>query len=142
MIHFANILLYVIGWCLLVAAQAQNSIRSSTNGLPPGFAGFRQWLDIHWLDLAHRAFWCGLFYSVIVTKTTATLHAVGLPVTSFIVAGVGGYAANSAIYQILGLLPFPGLRKEVADFAPPPNSQIVPPSTANGPNPTPGATQP
>lgn len=126
MVHFANILLYIMGWVLLVAAQAQNSIRSKTNGLQPGFAGFRQWLDIHWLDLCHRGFWCGLFYSVIVTKTTTLLQGAGLPGTSFIVAGVGGYASNSIIYQILGLLPIPGLRKEVADFAPPTD----PPATA------------
>lgn len=132
MAHIANVILFIMGWILFVAGQAQNSVRSKTNGLPEGFEGFRQWLDIHWLDLAHRAFWCGLFYGLIVTKTTATLQAVGLPVTSYMVAGVGGWSANSAIYQILGLLPFPGLRKEVADVVPPANSQIVPPPAASG----------
>ena len=144
MVHFANIVLYIMGWTLFVAGQAQNSIRSTTNGLPPGFAGFRQWLDIHWLDLAHRAFWSGLFYGIIVGKTTAMLQAVGFPVTSYMIAGMGGWSANAAVYQILGLIPIPGLRKEVADFAPPANAEIVPPLTSNGPNPnsTTGATKP
>lgn len=117
MTHFGNIVLYIMGWVLFVAGQAQNSIRSKTNGLQPGFAGFRQWLDIHWLDLAHRAFWSGLFYGLVVNKMTSTLQGLGLPVTSYMVAGTGGWSANSIVYQILGLLP--GQRKEVADVVPP-----------------------
>lgn len=142
MAHVANIVLYLMGWTLFVAGQAQNSIRSKSNGLPPGFAGFKQWLDFQWLDIAHRAFWSGLFYGIIVHKTTALLETAGLPVTSYIVAGLGGYLANAAIYQILGLLPIPGLRKEVADFVPPANAEIVPQSTSNGPNPNSGAPKP
>ena len=99
MIHVGNVVLYVMGWALFVAGQAQNSIRSKSNGLPSGFSGFRQWLDFYWLDLAHRAFWSGLFYGVIVHKTTATLQAVGFPVTSYMIAGIGGWSANAGVYQ-------------------------------------------
>jgi hypothetical protein len=124
MVHFANIALYVMGWLLFVAGQAQNSIRSKTNGLPSGFAGLRQWLDFNWYELAKRGFFSGLFYGFIVHTTTAKLQAAGFPVTSFMVAGVGGWSANGVLYQLFGLLP----GKEVADLAPPPNSQIVAPS--------------
>jgi hypothetical protein len=142
MAHVGNILLYLIGWTLFIAGQAQNSIRSKSNGLPSGFEGLKQWLDFQWLDIAHRAFWSGLFYGVIVQKTTALLQSVGFPVTSYIIAGIGGYTANAAVYQILGLIPIPGLRKEVADFVPPANAQIVPQSTPSVPNSNSGATKP
>lgn len=132
MIHIGNIVLFVIGWLLFVAIQAQNSIRSKSNGLSSGFAGLKQWLDLHWLTLAYRAFFSGLFYGFIVHTTTEKLQAIGFPVTSYMIAGIGGWSANGLLYQIFGLIP--GLRVEVADLAPPPNAQIVPPSTSNGPN--------
>ena len=142
MVHVANIVLYIMGWALFVAGQAQNSIRSKTNGLPEGFEGLKRWLDIHWLNLAHRAFWSGLLYGLILHKTMTLMLAVGLPVTSFMVAGFGGWSANGMLYQIFGVLPIPGLRKEVADFAPPANAEIVPPSTTNISNPTTGVPKP
>ncbi|HKN25301.1 MAG TPA: hypothetical protein VJX72_10680, partial [Candidatus Acidoferrum sp.] len=63
-------------------------------------------------------------------------QAAGFPVTSYMVAGFGGWSANGLLYQIFGMIP--GLRVEVADLAPPPNAQIVPQSQTNS-NSTPGA---
>jgi hypothetical protein len=135
-----NIVLFIMGWALFVAGQAQNSIRSKTNGLPPGFAGLHQWLSFNVVNLAQRAFWSGLFYGFIVHATVARLEAAGFPITSYMAAGMGGWFANGALYQIFGLL---GKREEVSDFAPPPNTQIAPPPiTSNGPNPNLGAKQP
>ena len=131
MVHFANIVLFVMGWVLFVAIQAQNSIRSKSNGLASGFAGLKQWLDMHWLTLAYRAFFSGLFYGLIVHTTTQKLQGLGFPVTSFMIAGIGGWSANGLLYQIFGLIP--GLRIEVADLAPPPNAQVVPNSQAANP---------
>lgn len=139
MIHVGNVVLYVMGWALFVAGQAQNSIRSKSNGLPSGFAGLHAWLGFHLVTLAQRAFFSGLFYGFIVHTITIKLTAAGFPVTSFMVAGVGGWAANGLLYQIFGLIP--GMRVEVADLAPPANAQIVPqsPSTTN---PNSGAPKP
>ncbi len=134
--HAANVTLYLIGWTLFVAGQAQNSVRSKSNGLAPGFAGFQQWISFHLVNLAQRAFFSGLFYGFILHSVGSKLQAAGLPITSYMVAGIGGWAANGLLYQIFGLIP--GLRVEVADLAPPPNSQIVSPSNPNDPQPSSG----
>ena len=131
----ANIILYLMGWSLFVAGQAQNSIRSKTNGLPDSLAGFSQWINFHLVNLAQRAFFSGLFYGFIVHTIGTKLQAAGFPVTSYMVAGFGGWSANGLLYQIFGMI---GLRVEVADLAPPPNAQIVPQSQTNS-NSTPGA---
>jgi len=135
-IHAVNITLYLMGWVLFVAGQAQNSIRSQTNGLSSGITGLQQWLSMHIVNLAQRAFFCGLFYGFIVHTIGTKLQAAGFPVTSYMVAGFGGWSANGLLYQIFGMIP--GLRVEVADLAPPPNAQIVPQSQTNS-NSTPGA---
>jgi len=124
MIHVVNITLYLMGWVLFVAGQAQNSIRSKSNGLDSGLRGLQQWLGFHLVNLAQRAFFCGLFYGFIVHTIGIKLQAAGFPITSYMVAGIGGWAANGLLYQIFGLIP--GLRIEVAELAPPPNSQVVP----------------
>ena len=133
----ANIILYIMGFFLFVAGQAQNSIRSKTNGLSEGFEGWKQWLEMHLVNLAQRAFFSGLFYGFIVHTVGVKLQAAGMPVTSYMVAGIGGWAANGLLYQIFGMIP--GLRVEVADLSPPANAQVVPPLTSNGPNPNTGA---
>lgn len=132
-----NVVLFIMGWALFVAGQAQNSIRSKTNGLPEGFAGLHQWLSFHVVNLCQRAFFSGLFYGFIVHTMAVKLQTVGFPVTSYMIAGFGGWAANGMLYQIFGMIP--GMRREVADFAPPPNAEILPSSTSNGPNPNIGA---
>lgn len=128
-----NIIVYAVGFLLFVAAQAQNSVTSKSNGLSSGWAGIQAWLRMHGVNLATRAFFSALGYGFIVHTIAAKIGALGFPLTSTVIAGVGGYAANGMLYQFFGL--FPGLRVEVAELAPPPNSQIVPPSTLNGPNP-------
>jgi hypothetical protein len=124
-ILWVNILMYLIGWVLYVAAQAQNSVTSKSNGLPSGFDGIKGWLRMHLVNLATRAFFSGLAYGFLVHTIAAKIQGVGFPLTSTAIAGVAGYSANAMLYQFFGL--FPGLRVEVSALAPPPNSQIVVP---------------
>jgi hypothetical protein len=116
MIHVANAILYIMGWSLFVAGQAQNSIRSPSNGLTDDFEGWKCWMRTHFLDLANRAFWSGLFYGFIVYSATGKMQAIGFPVTSYMAAGVGGYTANVFIYQVFGVL---GYRVEMGEKVPP-----------------------
>jgi hypothetical protein len=111
-----NVVVFVIGWMLFVLAQAQNSIKSSTNGLQ-GKAGWAQWFKIHAIELAWRAFGSGLLYHYIVQTTANKLAGLGLSLESTSIAGFGGLAANSVLYQVFGLIPW--LRVEVADLTPP-----------------------
>lgn len=127
-----NIIVYSLGWILYVAAQAQNSVKSNSNGLPSGWAGIKFWLSVHGVNLATRAFFSALAYGFIVHTVSEKVLSVGMPISSRAIAGVGGYAANALLYQFFGYFPF--LRVEVADLAPPANAQIVPVSTSNGPN--------
>lgn len=122
-VNILEIALYAVGWLLFVAAQAQNSVRSSTNGLV-GWAGFLHWLKLQAVNLVTRAVSCAVLYGTIVHSVTAKIQEVGLPFTGIAIAFFSGYAANTMLYQIFGLLPW--LRVEVSDLAPPPNSQIVP----------------
>jgi hypothetical protein len=130
-ITLVNILMYLIGWVLYVAAQAQNSATSKTNGLPPGFEGIKLWLRMHLVNLATRAFFSGLAYGFLVRTIAGKIQAVGFPLTSTAIAGVAGYSANALLYQFFGL--FPGLRVEVADLAPPASAQVVPQATPEDP---------
>lgn len=118
-----EIVLYAVGWLLFVAAQAQNSVRSSTNGLA-GWAGFLHWLKLQAVNLITRAVSCAVLFPTIVQSVTTKIQAVGLSFTAIAIAFFAGYAANTMCYQIFGLLPW--LRVEVSDLAPPANSQIVP----------------
>jgi hypothetical protein len=112
-----NIVLYLMGWSLFVALQAQNSIRSKSNGLTDNFDGWRTWLRFHLLDLMLRGFVCGLIYRVAVYTTAAKLQALGVQgMTTFTVAGMAGWTANGLVYQILGVL---GYRVEIGEKVPP-----------------------
>ena len=110
------VLVYAFGWLLFVAAQAQNSVRSTANGLS-GWAGFRQWLKLQAVNLVTRAFFSTIFYGYIIQWVSDKLKAVGLGAIGIGIAGTAGYAANALLYQIFGLLPW--LRVEVQDLAPP-----------------------
>jgi hypothetical protein len=127
-----NITVYIVGWLLYVAAQAQNSVSSKTNGLRTGWSGIWEWLGMHGVNLATRAFFSALAYGFFIHTMTGKIQSVGFPITSTAIAGSAGYAANAMLYQFFGL--FPGLRVEVADLAPPANAQIVPYSNSNGTN--------
>ncbi len=108
-----NISVYVLGWLLFVLAQAQNSVKSKTNGLTT----VREWFRGHAVNLATRAFFSALGYGFIIHTVAGKVADVGLPVTSTAIAGIGGYSANALLYQFFGYLPW--LRVEVADLAPP-----------------------
>lgn len=119
-----NEILYAVGWLLYVAAQAQNSVTSKTNGLPVGWPGIQFWLRVHAVNLMTRAFFSALAYGFLVHTIAAKIQAVGFPVSGHAIAGVAGYAANSGLYQFFGL--FPMLRVEVGELSPPANAQVVP----------------
>jgi len=119
-----NVALFIVGWVLFMLAQAQNSIRSNSNGLQ-GFAGWAGWFQMHVIDLAIRAFLSACFYGFLVQQAAAKIAAAGLSIESYGVAGVSGLAANALLYQVTGLIP--GLRVEVPELAPP---DATPPAVA------------
>jgi hypothetical protein len=113
-----DVLVFALGWGLFVAAQAQNSVRSTANGLN-GWIGFRRWVQLQAVNLATRAFFSSIFYGYIIQWVSAKLQAAGLTVIGIGVAGTAGYTANALLYQLFGLMPW--LRVEVQDLAPPQN---------------------
>lgn len=105
---------FIIGWLLFVLAQAQNSVKSKTNGLQ----SLSGWFKLHAVNLLTRAFFSALAYGFIVHTVAAKIEAVGgLQLTATSIAGIGGYAANGLLYQLFGYMPW--FRVEVADLAPP-----------------------
>jgi hypothetical protein len=127
-IHAINITVFAIGWILYVLAQAQNSVKSNTNGLT-GKAGWIAYLRANGTNLATRAFFSALAYGFIVDSITDKVKDVmGSTITSTTIAGIGGYSANALLYQFFGL--FPGLRVEVSQLSPP----GAPPGPAKPPN--------
>lgn len=127
-----NVTVYVIGWLLFVAAQAQNSVASKSNSLQRGWPGIKVWLQAHAVVLATRAFFSALAYGFIVHTVAGKIDGMGFHVSSHAIAGVAGYSANALLYQFFGL--FPGMRVEVSDFAPPASTQAL---TAEQKNPAP-----
>jgi hypothetical protein len=111
-----KVLIYALGWLLFVLAQAQNSLRSTANGLS-GWAGFKEWIRMQGVNLTTRAFFSALFYGFIVQFVTQKIQAAGLAITGTSITGVAGYSANALLYQAFGFLPW--LRVEVPDLAPP-----------------------
>ncbi len=118
-----QIVLFSLGWILFVLAQAQNSVRSTTNGLA-GWTGFTRWLQLQALNLSTRAFFSALFFGFIVNSVTSKIQGAGLGLTSTTIAGVAGYAANALLYQIFGLVPW--LRVEIPDLEPPSAAPATP----------------
>ena len=119
-----NITVYAVGWILFVAAQAQNSAASKSNGLATGWPGIKAWLKMQAVNLCTRAFFSALAYGFLIHAVASKLTAAGVGVTTTVIAGVAGYSANALLYQFFGL--FPGLRVEVSDLAPPASAQVVP----------------
>jgi hypothetical protein len=124
-----NVAVYIIGWALYVAAQAQNSVSSKSNSLTPGWSGIHVWLKAHAVNLATRAFFSALAFGFIVHDIATKVQGMGFSVTSTTIAGVAGYSANALLYQFFGL--FPGLRVEVSDLAPPASAQVIPIQAGN-----------
>ncbi len=110
-----NAFVFGFFWLLFVAAQAQNSIRSTSNNLD-GWSGFKRWLSFQAVNLATRASFCTVLYSTLVGSTAAKVSAVGLPFTATAIAAFAGYAANAMLYQVFGYIPW--LRVEIHDLAP------------------------
>lgn len=104
------------GWILFVAAQAQNSVRSSANGLE-GFAGFKRWIKLQAINLLTRVFCSAIFYGTLITWVSQKLRSVGFALEPAAISGLAGYSANAFLYQIFGLIPW--LRVEIGDLAPP-----------------------
>jgi hypothetical protein len=119
-----NAFVFIVGWILFVAAQAQNSIKSKSNSLSADTAGLATWLRAQGVNLATRAFFSALAYGFLIHTVAAKIDGVGFHITSTSIAGVAGYSANALLYQFLGYFPF--LRVEISDFAPPANAQVVP----------------
>jgi len=117
-----NISVYTLGWLLFVLAQAQNSVKSKTNGLTT----LRDWFRVNGVNLATRAFFSGLGYGFIIHTVAGKVADVGLSITSTAIAGIGGYSANALLYQFFGY--FPWLRVEIADLAPPDKTPTNPPT--------------
>ena len=124
-----NVLVFAAGWLLYVLAQGQNSLKSSSNSLT-GWAGWQQWIRLQSVNLATRAFFSFLAYGFILHTVADKVQALGFPVTSTTIAGLGGYSANALLYQFFGLIPW--LRVEVAELAPPPKAEFVPPTGPAG----------
>lgn len=122
-LEILHVVLFIVGWVLFVLAQAQNSIRSSTNGLS-GKNGWAVWFQAHAIELAVRAFVSGCFYGFILKTTEGAIEAAGLHTTATGIAGMGGFFANAVAYQITGHIP--QLRVETADVAPPINPPLPP----------------
>ena len=110
-----NAFVYAFFWLLFVAAQAQNSIRSTSNNLD-GWSGFKRWLTFQSVNLATRASFCTVLYSTIVGTTASKVSSVGLTITATAIAAFAGYGSNAMLYQIFGYIPW--LRVEIHDLAP------------------------
>lgn len=108
-----DVSVFILGWILFVLAQAQNSVKSKTNGL----TNLKSWFQMHAVNLATRAFFSALAYGFIVHTVASKIETAGLSLTATSIAGIGGYSANALLYQFFGYLPW--LRVEVADQAPP-----------------------
>src|ERR1700741_5471941 len=118
---FGSVLLYLIGWTLSVGLQAQNSIRSKTNGLTDNFEGWRIWLRFHLLDLLIRGSVCGVIYRLAVYTSAEKLQSLGVHgLTTYTGADGAGGRANLGAYQILGVM---GYRVEISEKIPPADNQ-------------------
>ena len=119
-----NIFMYWAGWTLFVLGQAQNSINSPSNGLA-GAAGLRQWFKLHWYTLLLRAFFSFIGEAAlqhwVIAQLSPILAEHGLIIAAWGMAGISGFAANTLLYQVFGLLgqKIPWLRVDVPSLAPP-----------------------
>lgn len=111
-----NIALFSLAWVLFVLAQAKNSIRSNSNGLQ-GKAGWAAWFQMHAIELAIRALVSAALYGWLINTWGQKIQAAGLTIQSYGIAIFAGFAANGALYQVIGLIP--ALRVEVGELAPP-----------------------
>lgn len=113
-------LIYMIGWLLHVLGQAQNALASTSNGLE-GMAGLIKWIKGHAVNLLIRAFLGMCCYGFIIQYFAQKMHDSGFTTTSFAVAGVAGYAADSILKQIFANLPWLHIEDSELEPAPKPS---------------------
>lgn len=119
-----NLFMYWAGWTLFVLGQAQNSINSPSNNLS-GAEGLRKWFQLHWYTLLLRAFFSLIGEVAIQHWVGAQIQPIladhGLVIAAWGMAGISGFAANTVLYQIFGLLgqKIAWLRVDVPSLVPP-----------------------
>lgn len=117
-----NIVMFVLGWLLFLVGQMFNSVKSTSNGLNVSMEGVFRWLRFQALNIAMRVFFTVIFYptllKVALDKLNGPLQSAGVGVAAWGLAGLAGYMANTALFQIFGLIPW--LRVEIPSLAPPP----------------------
>lgn len=119
-----NVAMFCVGWLLFLVGQMYNSVKSTSNGLNTGFQGMLHWLRLQAVNLATRIFFSAILYPAILKvaldKLNGPLQSAGLGIAAWGLAGLAGYMANTAMFQIFGLIPW--LRVEIPDLAPPPST--------------------
>jgi hypothetical protein len=113
-----NLSCYLLGWLLFALLQAQNSVRSTANGLE-GWRGLNWWAKLQGVNLFIRAGASAVFYPVAVQSMTAKVAAAGFALSAAGVCALAGFTSNGMLYQFFGFVP--QLRVEVQDLAPPKN---------------------
>jgi hypothetical protein len=123
-----NVSMFVVGWLLFLLAQMQNSVRSTSNGLD-GLTGMKKWFRLQAVNILTRAFFSAALYPTLLKaaldKLDGPLHSAGLSIAAWGLAGFAGYMANTAMFQIFGLIP--GLRVEIPALVPPAAVNPTPP---------------
>lgn len=119
MITTLLLIMYLLGVIIQVLLEAQNSVKSSSNGLPPGLPGIVQYLELQGISLLARLFLSIVFFTVILDMTQKAVGATFTSMPAWAMAGLAGYGSSAFLRQVSGLIP--GLRVEVAQQAPPPS---------------------
>lgn len=113
-------ILYFTGWALHLWAQAQASVKSSSNGL----SMVRQWMFLNLNIIIVRAFLAAMV--MLLWKESPDLFGglVGrsLPMTKA-TCGIMGFGIDSALDKLTFLF---GLKVEIPHIAPPPTATAMP----------------
>jgi hypothetical protein len=126
--------MFFVGFALHLALQIQNSVRSKSNGLDTGWSGILAWLKLSWLSVLIRLFFAAVLFPALIAgpldKLGETLSQAGFVLPAWSLAGIGGFSADSFIYQVVGLIP--GMRAEMPLLVPPSGPAPTPPPAAPG----------
>jgi len=110
--------LYLAGFFVQLLLQAQNSVQSSSNGLPTGFAGIVKWLHLQGINSLARLFLSVMLFPFFVQATAKLVASSGVTLETWALSGIAGYSASALLNQLTGLIP--ALRVEIPNVAPPP----------------------
>src|SRR5689334_21791089 len=99
------LLMYLLGVFIQILLEAQNSIKSPTNGLPTGMEGIVQYVELQGIKLLARLFLSIVFFSVILGMTEKAIGAAGLSMPAWGMAGLAGYGSSAFLRQVSGLIP-------------------------------------